>query len=397
MMVMIIFVTGRQPEISYAELAAVYGRPLQLLDRQLVAVNMGREETLRRFDRLGSVVKVMEVVTSDFVGDAKHRQELLDEVFGNVEGKITLGVSDYRESASVKTALTLGKSLKGAVKAAGHSVRMVPQKEAIVSTATLLHNGMARGNSKKVELNFLKKNIVAKTLAVQDIDSYAARDRSRPYRDAHNGMLPPKLARIMVNLAAGARGNRRDRGQVKNTVVLDPFCGTGVALQEAALLGAKVYGTDLNPEMAKYTKGNLNWLAKTRHLDVDHHEAAGDATNFDWKRFVGEPIDLVVSETYLGKPYTSTPSVAEVKRTAAAVDTIISKFLRNLSHQIPTGAGLCIAVPAWFVRDHITHLPLTNHLHEYGFTNKSSGANLIYHRPDQVVGRELLVLTKSHS
>jgi hypothetical protein len=38
---------------------------------------------------------------------------------------------------------------------------------------------------------------------VQDIDAYAERDFERPMRDAFVGMLPPKLAQIMLNLAVG--------------------------------------------------------------------------------------------------------------------------------------------------------------------------------------------------
>ena len=48
-------------------------------------------------------------------------------------------------------------------------------------------------------------------------------------------MLPPKLAQIIVSLSGTQPGQ----------TVLDPFCGTGVVLQEALIMGAIVYGFDL--------------------------------------------------------------------------------------------------------------------------------------------------------
>lgn len=62
-----------------------------------------------------------------------------------------------------------------------------------------------------------------RTSFVQDIESYTARDQARPMRDARVGMLPPKLAQIIINLALSNNDI---------TEVLDPFCGTGVVLQE---------------------------------------------------------------------------------------------------------------------------------------------------------------------
>ena len=80
---------------------------------------------------------------------------------------------------------------------------------------------------------------LVKLEGVQNISAYAMRDQKRPKRDAFVGMLPPKLAQIMINLALGDQ-------EPKDKLLLDPFCGTGVLLQEALLMGLKVYGTDLS-------------------------------------------------------------------------------------------------------------------------------------------------------
>src|SRR6185503_10002944 len=100
--------------------------------------------------------------------------------------------------------------------------------------------------------------LLAQTLFVQDIEAYGARDQARPARDARVGMLPPKLAQIMLNLSAGPL--RASAEELARLRVLDPFCGTGVILQEALLMGYSVLGTDIDERMVDYSRRNIKWL-----------------------------------------------------------------------------------------------------------------------------------------
>jgi tRNA (guanine10-N2)-dimethyltransferase len=51
--------------------------------------------------------------------------------------------------------------------------------------------------------------------------------------------LHPKFARALVNMTYVKRGEK----------LLDPFCGTGGVLIEAASIGVRAYGSDISPEM----------------------------------------------------------------------------------------------------------------------------------------------------
>ncbi len=64
--------------------------------------------------------------------------------------------------------------------------------------------------------------------------------------------LDPRLARSMVNLACPAGGR-----------ILDPFCGTGGILIEAALSGLEVCGSDLDERMVEGSRENLEWAHST--------------------------------------------------------------------------------------------------------------------------------------
>lgn len=399
---MIICILGRQPELGLAEIKAVYNTAPELISRSIARLDISSDKALAQANRLGSIVKIIECIQDDFIVSKNGIASLCNKLFTSTEGKLTIGISYYANKATKRSATNLAEVFRDQLKQSGRSVRLVPITDATLSTATILHNGLAHQNPKKLELNFIqpmgiesgnnsKQLIVGRTIFVQDIDAYTIRDRRRPRRDARNGMLPPKLAQTMVNLAISA-SNTSDLTEVN---LLDPFCGTGVVLQEAALMGADVYGTDLNPDMVDNTKVNLAWLKKTHHLSFNPNLAIGDATAFDWEEWAKpSQINVVATETYLGRPYTTTPSATELKYNITACNVIISKFLLNISKQLPKGAGLCIGVPVWFVRDHINHLPCIKDIAHFGFTNQTIGANLIYHRQGQLVGRELLVLQK---
>jgi len=60
--------------------------------------------------------------------------------------------------------------------------------------------------------------------------------------------LHPRYARALINLTEARRGDS----------VLDPFCGTGGIVLEAAMMGMRAIGSDIDPEMAAGCKRNLD-------------------------------------------------------------------------------------------------------------------------------------------
>ena len=373
---MYLFILGRQPEIGIAELNAVFGNA-ELLLPNVALVSSDVEPDI---DRLGGAKKVGHVI---YNSNGKPGDFLLDKFKGLPDGKITLGVSHYGKTASTKTATATGLFLK---KRLDRSIRILPNASAEISDAATLGNKLGT-SANKIELLMAYVGhllIIAELIGVQDLNSYTLRDRGRPKRDARVGMLPPKLAQIMINLAVGAK---------KSGVLLDSFCGTGVVLQEAALLGFDIYGTDIEPRMIEYTEQNLEWLRRKLGVDFRGEITVGDATNFDW----GKRIDFVATETYLGRPYATEPSNENLNENIANCKIILTKFLKNLHRQTTESTGICLAVPCWFVGNRTIHLRIIKDLEKLGYKQIHQSDNkkpLIYHREGQIVGRELLVLRK---
>ena len=168
-----------------------------------------------------------------------------------------------------------------------------------------------------------------------------------------------------------------------------------VILQEALLMGYGAYGTDIEPRMIDYTRTNLEWLATHSAHANDPALEVGDATNHQWQR----TFSTVASETYLGHPLSSWPSPEKLHDIVGTCNVITQKFLVNLAKQTPTGARLCLGIPAWVAPDgHIHHLPLLDQIEILGYNQVSfswaTKQEMVYYRPNQLVARELLVLIR---
>jgi tRNA G10 N-methylase Trm11 len=388
-----LFILGRQPAIGRAELESLLGAEHVAPLGEHMASDIAPSEI--NFDRIGSSIRLAKILAElDTVQWPKIARYLVDKFpehldYLPAEGKLKLGLSVFDLPVTTEQLFRAGLQLKSICKKAGRSVRLVPNTEPALSSAAVLHNQLT--SELGWELLLVRdgdKTWLAQTVKVQDITAYARRDQGRPKRDARVGMLPPKLAQTIVNLAAGSLPAGDD------SVVLDPFCGTGVVLQEALLMGYGAYGTDLEPRMIDYSRINLEWL-ETHGKETTPELETGDATTHQWTH----PFSVIASETYLGKPLTSWPGSDALREIIGTCNVIIEKFLKNLADQIEPGKRLCLAVPAWRgPNGQLHHLPLLDHLGEIRYNRlrfeHARDADLVYFRPEQLVARELLVITR---
>lgn len=438
-----IAILGRQPALSIAELERLYGsRKVSWFGESSALVDGSEFE----FARLGGSLKGGRVVLELPGGNWRRISTAIVEhylkAWQATEHKLTLGISTYGLNVTSRDVQGTGIILKKKLRAHDVSVRLIPNQDIALSTATSHHNKLGL-SPHRIELLVVRgasgRIVIAESVGVQNITALAARDQARPHTDAFVGMLPPKLARMMVNLTVGTMDKRimvsgagepasaplfegdvpvrasqapqaehsspverpprkdgADAGE-HSSIILDPFCGTGVVLQEALLLDYNAYGTDLSEKMVDYSQKNLAWLTSKFHISHANYEIAqGDAMTHTWPL----PIDAVATETYLGQPFSAPPSPAKLTEVRGNCDHIISEFLKNLATQIAPGTPLCIAVPAWNDgTGHFTHLPLINRLDKLGYhrieLRNVRPDQLLYYREGQVVARELLLLTRA--
>lgn len=388
-------IAGRQPLISLAEIQTLYDKAAKLVGKKLVffEINEDDEKNISPdINRLGGSLKLGRFFDTDFSKLAKFLAT------AHPEGKITLGISDFSKQKKSGLAKQKSMELKRNLAKMGRSVRVITSNEPEISSATAHHNQL--GEKAGCFEIFLIDREIYLSLGTQNITAYTERDQARPARDAKVGMLPPKLAQILINLCGKLPEGAR---------VLDPFCGTGVVLQEAAIMGYVPYGTDLNERMVEYSKKNLSWLFNERNQkrfkllssliqkkdQILNAISVGDATSFTWE---GE-IDAVAFEGYLGAPMSKPPVDIKFKTEKAKCREIAIGFLKNITPQIKSGTPVVMALPAWLRENgKYAGLNILDEIQEMGYNFEKfqdlSQSDLLYYREGQIVAREIIVIRK---
>jgi predicted DNA methylase len=388
-------IAGRQPLISLAEIQALYDKAARLVGKKLVFFEInedGEENISPDVNRLGGSLKLGKFFDTDFSKLAKFLAT------AHPEGKITLGISDFSKQKKSGLAKQKSMELKRNLARMGRSARVITSNEPEISSATAHHNQL--GEKAGCFEIFLIDREIYLSLGTQNITAYTERDQARPARDAKVGMLPPKLAQILINLCGKLPEEAR---------VLDPFCGTGVVLQEAAIMGYVPYGTDLNERMVEYSKKNLSWLFNEHNQkrfkilpdliqkkdQILNAISVGDATSFTWE---GE-IDAVAFEGYLGAPMSKPPVDIKFKTEKAKCREIAIGFLKNITPQIKSGTPVVMALPAWLRENgKYAGLNILDEIQEMGYNFEKfqdlSQSDLLYYREGQIVAREIIVIRK---
>jgi len=346
--------------------------------------------TDRGIDRFGGIVALGEVLVRQARPDqilVRAEQQISEYLRQRppASGKITFGLSIYGDpKVDADTLTRAGLTIKKILKQADLSSRFVLPKTTSLSAAQMKFNHLlAKGFHFVIALN-QSEIILARITEIQDIDWYSGRDYGRPCRDARVGMLPPKLAQIMLNLASPKQ----------NDLVVDPFCGTGVVLAEALLWGHPVYGSDIEAKMIEYSRQNLDWLASKRPNLPVSKLAVADARQI---KLPDSPSSVIVSEGYLG-PVDSFPSSTQ----KAELTKLYEDFFTNIAAQQSTGQCVVLCLPAWQHQNQnqIETLPILDRIGDFGYNSMVFSGQielpLIYRREQQRVGRQILALIRNN-
>lgn len=228
--------------------------------------------------------------------------------------------------------------------------------------------------------------VFAQTIAWQDIDVWTFHDRSRPFADRKRGMLPLKVARMLVNI--GTKGNYADH------YLYDPFCGTGSILQEAFHLGVKAIGSDLSPEAIVGTQKNLSWyqtqvLGQLQDIHAVPQVFVADVTKATLQNLKAKPT-VIVTEPFLGKQQASLQDLPNVYKGLYKLYKGALSTWKSLLEQ--DGEVVIIFPSVTTPKTEYDLSPLIDELPELGY-NIVSGP-IVYARPDAHTKRNLYILRK---
>lgn len=255
---------GSHPLLSLAEAASILGGEPPLVVEQIALLERSSWDGASIQKRLAGIVKTGDIFGSYPLASFEASQ-LADLIEALPRGnKVVFGISLFGHPKDKQKLKQMPIQLKRALQERNRSVRWFTGDQGTVSSAAVAKLELTT-KGYDIQLIVDKGMVhVGLTTHVQDLDAWSLRDFGRPFRDATTGMLPPKLARLMVNLA----GNVTD-----DKTLLDPFCGGGTVLMEAALVGyTKQIGSDIDARQIAGSKENLAWLVEAQVLSKQELE-----------------------------------------------------------------------------------------------------------------------------
>ncbi len=386
--------------MSNAEIQSILGRngiPLQYLGQvgPALILNLPKNNQVEHFfDKLGGTIKFGEIIFETTLKDlptAITEVSTLKKIVpvSDKSQKVFFGISAYanQQNISLNKIGHLGLSVKKTLRSEGFSVRWVSSKANPLSSVIITKNELLTKGSEIVLLISNNKVLVGRTLKVQDFEKYSQRDYGRPKRDMKQGLLPPKLAQIMINLA---RVNT-------DAALLDPFCGGGTVLQEAWLMGySNLIGTDINPKAINDTKKNLDWLERQYKLPELKLKLETHDARKPFKLISKNSIDAIITEPYLG-PVDVPKNFAQIDKIKNEITILLRDAFYNFKSLLKKNGHVVIIIPRW--QSNNQGIAASSLFDNRDFITVDlpdwiGKIPLVYKRPDQKVIREIYVLQK---
>jgi len=301
---------------------------------------------------------------------------IVDEMIEAASGKSVFGVSVYCGERSFHPVSRImqrfvGSSLKHELAAQGRKSGFMgfpkgrPQPQ--LSHVEVLKKDLVR---RKAEVLFCvgkNRTLISTTVGVHDPFEFQKRDVGRPVQRKIFA-IPPRVARIMINLASCGPGK----------LFLDPFCGVGTILQEALLAKARVIGVDVNPWCVNASRENLEWLKKEYALEeAEYTVLQGDSRRLTER--IAQDVDCIATEPDLGPALRHVATTPYATKIIDKLTPLFSGFLEEAYKRLKKEGRLVLVTPYIKTR---SGKPVTMHIEEKAVT---IGFKMVYPFPRTVI------------
>lgn len=390
---MIFSILGSQKELSIQEIAHVTGVSPAFSSSE-VAIFDNFDISLQNLQSiLGGTQKLGYIIGSVKPKELDSLIFLCSSILTEIDGdkKITFGFSVYEVGNEISNKMyadinILGLEIKKKLKEAGRSARLVTSKENTLSSVIITKNKILERGAEFVLFFKDDEILVGQTETVQNFEDWSHRDYDRPRRNAKQGMLPPKLTRMMINLSGV---------EPVGKVLLDPFCGSGTVLMEGAILGfEKVIGGDINEMAISDTDKNMGWL-KNEGFDVPEVELHVSKAENISSVLEENSVDLIVTEPFLGHPRQGHEDERTVRAQILDLEILFKKSFESLVKLLKDDARVVIVSPVHVMRDKDLEPRTAEILESLGLTQIKFEKPLIYFRKGQFVKRNILMFKKA--
>lgn len=390
-----LMVLGRNTSLSRAELRPFCDEVLYDAEKALMLAENLKFENPRDLprapeqlflDRLGGLVRMGQVL-----GEYESKEALLKAIYNVIEfpedGPIPkLGFSCFGGGKDFLSKIIYG--VKDHYEKTGRKIRLENFRGKNMSSGQIFERRLLQKGYDFIVWQKGNTFLLARTVANQNLRNYELRDRGKDFRDAKMGMLPPKLAQILINLADPKPG----------ATVVDPFCGSGTVNIEAAIMGYPTLGSDLNGTFVQRSAENFEQMSqKFRYDGSSGRFESGDASFIKFDELDNERT-IIATEGFLGFNFERHPTREQVDENAQAVLELWERVFTNLAKTKVQRIALCL--PAWNVG--LSQRSIANRLfarvENLGFVPQpifdDETRTFIYQREKTFVAREIALLVR---
>ncbi|PIN99661.1 hypothetical protein COT72_05275 [archaeon CG10_big_fil_rev_8_21_14_0_10_43_11] len=296
-----LFVLGRNPQLSHLELETVYEKKPIHKSEKCVILELDKKPDIAT---LGGIVKICEIV---------------DEIhYKGKKNAFYWGLSDYDKDGY------------------GEALRKTLQKQFVKQKLKAIYKRESERPSVVNKYRLLDAVVcdgfLAKTIAAYNPDEVVQREEKKPVNDFMIASSA-RLARIMINISNAQ----------KKDVLLDPFCGVGVVLQEATLKGLRVIGIEKDSLTAKKARRNLHWL-KRGNWEIIEQNSTQLADHV-------MECDVVVSEPYMGEFLDKIPTKKQAHRIARGLEDLYARVFEQIAIVLKKGGRIVFVLPYFKTRE----------------------------------------------
>lgn len=399
---------GRHPWLSLAETKAVLGGYKPELVQEMAIFDTPFWDGALLMETLGGTVKLGEIWyegSTDDLNATLIAKLLAEHPRGD---RIEFGLTFFGGTSRERTAFkNLPIQLKRLLQDQNRAVRWVTGEAGDLTPAAVEKAKLTTvGYDLCIGLSE-DRVIIGSTTHVQNATMWSTRDYEKPFSDPKTGMLPPKLARMMVNLALYPEQKKRGSEQK----ILDPFCGSGTVLMEAAMVAAiqkktetlHLLGSDIDAIQVNGAKQNMQWL-----FAQDPRTAALKPRLYIYKRAAetladfheAGSVDFIVTESFLGKPQSGRETLQTLQRQKSEVEALWQRVFPVFSRLQPKGGKFVCAWPIFVGRGTNVAVDAMSAATGAGYReidpleNWAPSIPLVYSREDQHVQRRVFVFEK---
>ncbi len=305
-----LFILGRNIDLSVAEVKSFLEKEKIIFKVLSVIKNGMLIETEKKLSKIikhfGGVISIGEVLAT---GSSEEIEKELDKktlYYGN-NNKLNYVVFNFNGNSEdilfyLKKRFKQEK-LKATEKKLTGNIKLQDEENVPNVSSNLIN-----------EQFFIFENNFGRIIEKVDYASIEKRDMQKPVRRSELS-ISPRLAKILINLS-----------QVKDGILLDPFCGIGVILQEALLQDIRVVGIDKDESAIDNAELNLKWF----DFSKDNYKLInGDSSRINIPRVQG-----IATEPDFGELQRKIPSEEKAQELIKKFEKLIIRVLRNLKRNV---------------------------------------------------------------